>query len=135
MAGAKRTWISPQLKEDIVRGHQDYKMTVSDLHRKYSCAYNTVNKIVKTTPYGFWNIDLPGRIIEPPITNTRKNLVHSERVRLITDDALKVVELTLQAMKEMLENHRESLSAPQLCGFLNAVAPIHCSRRINKRNL
>ena len=122
MAGNSRTFISPQLKENIVRGFHDDHLTVSELARRYNCAYNTVNKIVKLTNYGFWDF-APGRQIDPPVTETRKNVSSSERAGLLMHDAMAVVELTLQGMVTMLKDHLTSITATQLCAFLTAVAP------------
>ena len=104
MAGLTRTFVSPQLKEDVVRDYHDNHMAVGDLKRKYNCAYNTIDKIIKTMPNGFWNNVVPGRKIEPPITEIRKSISPSDRIRLLTEDATTIAELTFQSIKEILLN-------------------------------
>jgi len=67
------------------------------------------------------------------VTETRKHLTDDERVRLLTKDAMEVVELTLQAMKFMLESHASTISASQLCAILKTLTPYIMIKWNNKK--
>ena len=114
MAGNKRTFVNNSIKEDIVRDYFDNKLTISDLKRKYRVAYNTVDNIVKTTSYGFWNNVVQGREIKQVVTETRKYLTAAERSRLMTEDVRKTLSLSIQKLIEILEDPHSSLSITQL---------------------
>ena len=123
MAGDTRTYISPKLKESIVRDYHGAHLSVSDLKRKYRVAYNTVDKIIKTTPYGFWNAVAPDSEIRPPVTETRKYLPTSAGASSPTELCKRILHLVFQRMIEMLEDPDSNLSPNQLCSIVLAVSP------------
>ena len=92
-------------------------MTVSDLGRKYKVAYNTVDKIIKTTKYGFWEV-VPTRSMQSPLIT--KYLAPSEGASSL---AKKILSLTFQHMIELLDDPLTNLSPNQLCSIVSAISP------------
>jgi len=126
MAGKRRkahTVLTEKIKEEVVRDYHDDKMSYTDIARKRYLSYPTVLKICRDNEYGFWT--KPARLAEgvkkQPITNKTKKLTGEERKNKISDDALEIIELALEEMKNKLK--AKECSATQLKDFVNSVIP------------
>lgn len=132
MAGKRGIELSFQTKEDIVKDYHDGKLSKLKLAKKYHCTYNTVDRVIDTCPYGFWDdLKVAHRELDAPVTETAKTV--SELKAQVAETALRVVALTLQAMEETLENHRSSLNPGQLSQFMTAAAPYAVARVETKK--
>jgi hypothetical protein len=134
----KRTTISPQLIENVVRDYHELKSSLTDLSIRYKCAYHTVEKIIKNNPYGFWDsrkMDIiHGFPVKPSVNEIRKTLTYDERKRLLIQDALKVVELGFDAVINLLETNPKSLNVSQLVSIVQTVAPFVITKADSKRS-
>lgn len=128
MANAKdlrkpKTMATEEIKEKIVRDNHDKKLTTVEIQRKYNVSFRFVKKILENNEYGFWLNPpalAPG-VKSHPVTNKRIGLTTEDRNQAISNDALEIIELSLQNMKELLKGGL--CSATQIKDFVNSVIP------------
>jgi transposase-like protein len=125
----KRSVISHQLKQNVLKDYHVSKLTITSICESHSCCYETVRKIIDTTEYKSESFG----IFNPEEINKRANLQPHERYKLLISDASRVVEsifaiiyYRLQQELINLENDRDSdptISFKELMTLFAAVAP------------
>lgn len=128
-----RTPITEQFKENIVRDHHDLNMSFLQLSHKHKCCFQTAKTICERNEYGFWNkpVGLAKGTVKHfrPVSDKRKELTAQERMKELSNDAIEVIELTLQQMKNKLRADNCELSTSQLAAFVASVAPYAITKK------
>lgn len=128
-----RTPITPQFKEKVVRDHHDGNMSFLQLSHKYKCCFHTAKTICERNEYGFWNnpAGLAKRTMKHfcPVSDKRKELTAHERIKELLNDAIEVLELTLQQMKNRLKVDICDLSISQLAAIVAVIAPYTITKK------
>ena len=124
-----RAVITPQLKLNVLKDYHVNNMTITSICDRYSCCYETVRKILDTTEYKpeCFNSFNPGDVFQ------RKEMNPLERLKMLTSDALQVVELSLAVMSfklrqelsrtESNEDFTATISIKELTMFFAEAAP------------
>jgi hypothetical protein len=136
---SKKTIVTPQMTEDMIRDHYEKGLTISDLARKYNINYRTAKDRLEKYSYGFTADSLRPVIVTKivdmtpevhPVIEERRKMSASKRDEEFKKDALEVTELAVIGFKELLEdsNKRKMMSASQLASIMQAVAPYTMSK-------
>lgn len=113
----EKSYVTKQIRKNIVIDHHDNELTCYKLAKKYNLAYNTIRKIVDDNAYGYWERDEKAEL---PPRKPQRIVILTDPAETILND---VIKLTLFEMKSTLQENSGCFDAKELASILSAVAP------------